>query len=44
MFYLCIVESIGFKLNNSDKDDENEDDEILNESIKGKIKKIDESL
>lgn len=43
LFNLCIVESIGFKLNNSDKD-ENEEDEILNESIKGKIKQIDESL
>lgn len=33
------IESIGFKLNNSDgKDDEElEEDELLNESIKGKI-------
>jgi hypothetical protein len=32
------IESIGFKLNGSDKDEGEEEDEILNESIKGKIK------
>jgi len=37
-YFFCIVESIGFKLNGSDKDEGEEEDEILNESIKGKIK------
>ena len=43
--YICVVESIGFKLNGSENNENPEDkDEILNESMKGKIKQIDETL
>ena len=42
---LCIVESIGFKLNGTEDNENPEDkDELLNESMKGKIKAIDETL
>ena len=40
----CIVESIGFKLNNSDGKEELDDMELNNESAKGKIEQIDKSL